>query len=127
MMLVMTRSRKGPVRAGNGKTLGEQIRGLRKQQGLTQGELGDRIGVSIRSICSYERDECEPPVQTLLKLANALGLTLDELLGGSLVTPKRKKTPNPQRRWIRKIEEIQKLPERKQRAVLQVLDMALKS
>ena len=124
-MLLMSRTRREPIRTANGNTLGEQIRMLRKGLGMTQGELGSQIGASTRAICSYARDECEPPVQVLVELAGALDTSLDSLLG--LKEGGEPKSQRAQRRWLRKIEEIQELPERKQRAVLQVLDMALKS
>lgn len=120
----MTKVRRRPIKTAEGQTLGQHIRELRKGRGLTQRELGERIGASIRAVCSYERDECEPPIQILIDLAGALQLSLDELVGSKPVPAA---VREPQRRWVRTIEQIQELPERKQRAVLQVLDMALKS
>jgi len=123
-MNFMSRIKKGPIKIGNGKTLGQQLKLLRKQKGISQGILGKRIGTSVRAICSYERDECEPPVQTLMALAKELGTTMDDLLGAA--TTQEPQTGMP-RRWLRRVEKIQDLPENKQKALLQILDMALKS
>ena len=123
-MLFMRTARK-TVQMKNGQTFGSRLRSFRKTQGLTQGELGEAIGASTRAVCSYERNECDPPVYVLAGLASALNVSIDDLLsrnGGKEI----KQEPTP-RRWIRKIEQIQKLPEHKQKAIVQVLDMALKS
>ena len=123
-MLFMRTARK-VVQSDDGKIFGDRLRVLRKAQGLTQGELGQIVGVSTRAVCSYERNECDPPVHVLVGLASALNVSLDDILGRSGGTSL-KQEPAP-RRWMRKIEQIQKLPEHKQKAIVQVLDMALKS
>ena len=119
------RTAKKSAHARDGKAFGERVRIVRRSQGLTQGELGEMVGVSTRAVCSYERGECDPPVHVLVGLASALNVSLDSLLGREPAgTMKQPATP---RRWMRKIEQIQKLPEHKQKAIVQVLDMALKS
>ncbi len=123
-MCFVSRLKKRPIKTGSGKTLGQQLRLLRKQKGLSQERLGEQVGASIRAICSYERDECEPPVQTLMALSKTLGISMDDLLGSPAKKLTEEKTPVP-RRWMRRIEKIQKLSENKQKTLLQVVDMAL--
>lgn len=42
------------------ETIGERIRRLRKEQGLTQGQLAEKSNVSMRSIISYEKGQHFP-------------------------------------------------------------------
>jgi transcriptional regulator with XRE-family HTH domain len=60
-----------------GKTLGA----LRKARGLTQKELGVKIGVSQRMINYYECEAHHPPVALLPDLARALNVSLEQLFG----------------------------------------------
>lgn len=55
-------------------SIGQKIRYLRDKKDLTQGALGKRVGLSAASIGGYERDENEPPISELKKIANALGV-----------------------------------------------------
>ena len=58
-----------------------KLRELRKQRGYTQQELADIVGVSNVSLSNYERGTQMPDVLTLTKIANALGVSTDTLLG----------------------------------------------
>jgi transcriptional regulator with XRE-family HTH domain len=124
-MLLMSNRPKRPILKANGESFGERLRRLRKAQGLTQGELGEVLGVSVRAICSYECDECQPPANILVPMAKQLNVGMEELMG--ITAPTVQKMPALQRRWARKFDRIQGLPERQQRAIMQVLDMALKA
>lgn len=53
---------------------------LRKKRALTQGELGRLSGVNGNLISRYERGAAQPALETLKKLAGALGVTTDEIL-----------------------------------------------
>lgn len=68
------------------KMVGAQIARLRKEKGLTQNDLGDRLGVSFQAVSKWERGETLPDTAILLDLANALGTSVDLILtGGSQV------------------------------------------
>lgn len=58
-----------------------KLRELRKQRGLTQQDLADIVGVSNVSLSNYERGAQMPDIHTLTKIANALGVSTDTLLG----------------------------------------------
>lgn len=57
------------------KTLPEKIKEARCELGMTQSELGEAVGVSLRSILSYEKGEKYPRLSTMLKLGAALGVS----------------------------------------------------
>jgi len=107
------------------EAFGERLRRLRKAKGLTQSELGERVGVSLRALSGYERGECEPSVHLLAPLAQHLGVSLEELLGVAPVKGIEK--AGISQRWAKRFKEIECLSGRKQHAIMQVLDMALKT
>ena len=65
----------------NKLTFGQRLTQIRKAMGLTQTELGKRIGVSQRIMHHYENKAEYPPTQKLIELAHALNKSIDELLG----------------------------------------------
>lgn len=54
-------------------TLGEKLRRLRKAQGLTQGELAEKVGVGINTIVRYETGKNSPKVEILELITKELG------------------------------------------------------
>lgn len=60
-------------------TTGELIHQLRKQRGLSQRDLANILGISPVNISQLENDKREPRLETLLKLADALGCKVDDL------------------------------------------------
>lgn len=60
---------------------GKRLASLRKQRGLTQTQLGEKIGVSYRVIAYYEGETKYPPSHLLVPLAKALRTSTDELFG----------------------------------------------
>ena len=62
---------------------GKFIAELRKEKGMTQEQLGDRLGVNSRSVSRWENGHGMPAISLLLELADVLGVTVQELLEGS--------------------------------------------
>ncbi len=62
--------------------VGNQIAVLRKNKGLTQSELGDRVGVSFQAVSKWERGESLPDTAVLPDLAKVLGVSIDFILSG---------------------------------------------
>ncbi|MDR3264044.1 MAG: helix-turn-helix domain-containing protein [Clostridiales bacterium] len=60
--------------------LGDFIRELRKEKGLSQDELGYRAGVSNKAVSKWETGEANPDLNIIPRLADALGVSCDELL-----------------------------------------------
>lgn len=63
------------------RRLGVNIRSARIAQGMTQQTLAERADLSVPYISRVERGEKEPSLSTLLRVADALDIGLDELLG----------------------------------------------
>ena len=62
------------------KKFAEAILNRRKQLGLTQDELAQKVGTSKQMVSRYEHAQRSPKVLMANKFAEALGTTLDELL-----------------------------------------------
>ena len=58
----------------------EHIKKARKQSGITQEELGKRLGVSQSAIAQFENGKNEPSLSTLRKIAAALGVYMNDLI-----------------------------------------------
>ncbi|MFB5192762.1 helix-turn-helix domain-containing protein [Alicyclobacillus fastidiosus] len=63
------------------ETLGRRLASLRKNRGLTQGQLAQRLGLAQSTIASWETGKREPDPGTILKLASFFDTTTDFLLG----------------------------------------------
>jgi transcriptional regulator with XRE-family HTH domain len=63
------------------ETFGQRFSRLRKQRGLTQEELGEKIGISGQAVSKWENDASMPDVGILVQLSDLLCVSLDELLG----------------------------------------------
>lgn len=60
--------------------IGEQIRNYRKKAGISQKELGERLGVSQQHIAQYENGKRIPKTETLCKIADALRVGIGDLI-----------------------------------------------
>ena len=60
-------------------SIGENIRRLREEKGLTQENIAEAINVSFQAVSSWERDEYKPDVDKLLKLAEVFDVSLSSI------------------------------------------------
>lgn len=102
---------------------GDRLTHLRKARGMTQTELGNKAGVSQRVIAYYEQDGAQPPGPMLIDLADALKISVDELLGRT--PPKTPHMDAKTARLMKRLQRIQELPPPDRQAVLKVLDALL--
>ncbi len=69
------------------ETLGKRIAMLRKEKGLTQEQLAEKVGVSAQAVSKWENDLSCPDITLLPLLSDILGVTVDELLGVKPIEP----------------------------------------
>ena len=62
------------------KSIGETIASLRKQKGMTQNELAEKMNVTDKAVSKWERDLSCPDINTISKLADILDISVEELL-----------------------------------------------
>jgi transcriptional regulator with XRE-family HTH domain len=104
------------------KQLGARIAALRKDQGLTQVQLAQALGLTQQMVASYEVGRRRVPVSLLPQVAATLAVSLEDLIGKYAATPA-KRGPAP--KLQQQIERIQKLPKSRQRFVMEMLDTVL--
>ena len=76
----------------NQAKIGKLIAKLRKEKGLTQQELGEKVNVGSRAVSKWERGLTLPDITIINELSKILGITSDELLKGELDNSKEKST-----------------------------------
>jgi len=98
--------------------IGEKIIALRKQLKWSQDDLAKKIGTSAPIIGRYEREEITPSIDVAAKIADALNVTVDYLIGQSdhLIMDKN---------LVRRMEDIEALPSEEKDKVYYFIDMAL--
>lgn len=62
-------------------TIGERIKAARERAGITQVELGKKIGVSGVAVMRYEKNTRDPRLEQIYAIADALNIPVEDLLG----------------------------------------------
>jgi transcriptional regulator with XRE-family HTH domain len=106
------------------ETMGQRLARLRRERGMTQVELAERLGVAQPVVSDYERGELRLHGQLIVKLTQILGVSSEELLG-LRASPSNGSIKN--RRLLRRLQEIDRLPRRDQQALLRTIDRFLES
>jgi transcriptional regulator with XRE-family HTH domain len=106
------------------ETVGQRLARLRRERGLTQVELAERLGVAQPIVSDYERGELRLHGQLIVRLTEILGVSADELLGLAPAPPAR---PVTYRRLVRRLQAIDRLPRRDQQALYRTIDAFLRS
>lgn len=70
--------------------IGENIRRMRNEKGLTQEEFADYIGVSFQAVSKWERSLAYPDIETLIVIANFFDISIDDLMGNSRIRTEEK-------------------------------------
>lgn len=104
--------------------LGKRIAALRKEHGYTQTELADLIGGIQVIISDYERGKLRPHPDMIVRLAQALRVSTDELLG---VKPNSPNGAIVSRRVLRRFQATDQLPKRDQEALFRTIDAFLQA
>jgi transcriptional regulator with XRE-family HTH domain len=102
---------------------GQRLAAVRRNKGLTQKQLGDKMTVKRELIDYYERRSPNPALDFIERAAAALDVSVAELLGSEPNASRAK--PGPQSQLQRKFEQVKLLPREKQKFVLQFLDTVL--
>jgi len=92
----------------------ERLSAIRKEKKISQQELAQKVGIHANVLGRYERGEARPFVEMGLKLAQALGVSSDYLLGNTDL--------EIDTDTLKKLEEIAKLPEENRNQLFQVID-----
>ena len=64
------------------KMIGSFLKELRKENNMTQEQLGERIGVTNKTVSRWETGNYMPPVESLILLSDIYGISINEILAG---------------------------------------------
>lgn len=104
--------------------LGRRTIELRKARGLTQVEMAERLGTTQSFVSKYERGELRLHGALIIKLADALRVSTDELLGFAGKEPSVRPAVKDRRLW-RRISAIDRLSKRDRAALVRTIDAFL--
>ena len=105
---------------------GLRLAKLRKAAGLSQQELGDRIGVAQSIISRFEKGQRKLYDDVLASIAKALSVTPNDILGIGPCKPVKTDEASLSRRLVLNMKKIESLPRRAQDKVITSLELALK-
>jgi len=103
---------------------GKRLSALRKARNLTQQQLADMLGMTVKGIDYYERRAKNPSMDFVQRTAEVLNVAIMDLVD----TEKRsgnRRGPSP--KLQQQLEAIHRLPKSKQRFVSELLDTVLKT
>lgn len=106
------------------RTLGKRLADVRREQGLTQGQLAERSQCSQQSIAEYESGRLNIPVGRLADIADALGVDMCDLVKDSGSGSRKR---GPASRIEQLANQVTKLPRTRQRFVVAMLENALQA
>jgi transcriptional regulator with XRE-family HTH domain len=105
------------------ETPGARLARLRRDKGITQIELAERLDITQSVVSDYERDVLRLNSELIMQLIAILGVSADELLG--VAKAPANNAPIKNRRLYRQLQNIEKLPKRDQQALLRTIDAFL--
>ncbi len=103
-------------------SLADQISGWRRNLGLTQSELESKAGLAHNALSRIETGQVSPRIETIEKIALALGMGIEELQFRAPPNPSRISESNPVEQLVYR---IQKLNLGKRQAVLEAFNKLL--
>ncbi len=119
----MTRTRLIPSPDPQTETFGQRLARFRKERGYTQVELAERVGLVQTLVSDYERDKLRLNAEMIVKFAEALEVSTEDLLRPNGHKPLGKR---PSRRVLRRLEKIESLPTHQQATLLKTIDTFLR-
>ena len=97
-------------------TLGEKINLLRKQNKLSQAEFAEKIGVSRDAVGKYERNDITPTIERVIRMSETFNVSIDFLVSNQ------EKEEELNKETVKRIKEIQKLPDSEKTTIISVID-----
>jgi len=102
---------------------GAHILKLRMAAGLTQGELADMLGETQSNIAFWEKSDKPPRSDVLQKMADSLGVTVEDLLRPQKAMPKQRGGPIGKLQLA--FDEASKLPRAQQEKIVEILQTVI--
>lgn len=123
MLVLMTERKRQPRERTE---FGSRLYAARLRAGLTQSELGERVGMSQRGIANWEiREHSFPNAEQLAKLSDVLDISVEELVRGS--AEKIRNKPGPKGKLVRVFDSVSDLPRTQQKDIIEIVEMLVKT
>lgn len=106
------------------ESIGERVARLRREKGLTQEELAAALEITQPVVSDYERGRLRLHGELIVALSAILGVSADEILGLRPET-NRNGAAIKNRRLLRQVQALEKLPKRDQQAVIRTIEAFL--
>lgn len=104
----------------------EKVKRLRRERGWSQDEFGEKIGVHGRHVGKYENGHTLPNAETIVKIANTLGVSIDYLLrdDADLYSAPNNVVQDPD--LLKKFAAVEKMPPQDKQVVVSLIDAYIK-
>ncbi len=111
------------AQTGMQESMGERLAQLRREKGLTQEELAAELDVTQPVVSDYERGRLRLHGELIVQLTAIFGVSADEILGLGAQPQRNGSIKN--RRLLRQVQALEKLPKRDQQAVIRTIEAFL--
>lgn len=105
-------------------SIGKQIQFLRKEKGLSQGQLAEVIGVSLTQLQRYENKGVQPPADILKKLADTFNTSIDFLVYGD--AEQKAKQAIKDNDLLAQFKAVEEMDNRDQSTIKDIIDAYIK-
>ena len=104
------------------KEIGARLASFRKEAGMSQAQLAQALGITQRSISFYEREANYIPSTLLPRMAEILGVSVENIIGANGNAHKKR---GPKSRLERQLDLVKQLPKNDQQFVSKFLEQVL--
>ena len=114
--------RRGIVTEEGMLELAKRVEAFRKQSGITQMDMAEKLGIAQTMVSRIERGEARLHGELIIRFVKIFGISSDELLGIKTKSDAEIMVP---RRWVKRMGRIDELPKRDQDALARIIDAFL--
>jgi transcriptional regulator with XRE-family HTH domain len=114
--------KKPSVDAGKQRSIGENLQNIRKKRGITQAALAKQLHITRAAVTLYETGRSHLTDSILIQLCSILQVSAGEILG--LEKPS---APTLPRRWAKRLNIVEGLPDSIKKHILRALDDLIKA
>ena len=102
----------------------KNLKKLRQEYGISQQKLADIILVSQQSVNKYENKDIEPDIDTLIKIADFFGISLDYLVGRTEIREMadRDRMSDLSSDEAKAVREYRKLTDKQKKCIIELLE-----
>ena len=109
------------------QAVGQRLRAIRVAQGMSQTRLAELLGITQSNVSGLGRGVRSLTIHQVAKLATVLGVSTDEVLLGKSPNGSKRDHQIQDRRFVRRLREIDVLSRRQKDALLLTIDTFLKA